>query len=136
MSLSIFCDGGSRGNPGPAAIGFVVIQEGREIKRASKKIGQTTNNVAEYQAVIAVLSWLLRNQDLLPDPFPINLYLDSQLVARQLTGVYKIKNQKLRKLAITAKNLEKSLNGKIFYHAVPREKNKVADFLVKKALEK
>ena len=103
-NLSIYCDGGARGNPGPAAIAFVVWQDGKIIHRFSRKIGKTTNNVAEYQAAIAALEWLsqqsaisnkqsllLRNQ-----PSAISFYLDSLLIVNQLNGIFKIKNSFLK----------------------------------------
>jgi len=140
MTLSIFCDGGARGNPGPAAIGFVVFKDNRQVKRFSQRIGETTNNVAEYKAVIAALEWLAKNQELLgssPKIHPqVNFYLDSQLVVSQLRGFYKVKSPKLQRLVIFAKNLESQIDLKVFYHLVTRTRNKVADSLVNQALDK
>ena len=141
-NLSIYCDGGARGNPGPAAIAFVVWQDGKIIHRFSRKIGKTTNNVAEYQAAIAALEWLsqqsaisnkqsllLRNQ-----PSAISFYLDSLLIVNQLNGIFKIKNSFLKELIFKIKNLEKELKAKIDYHHITRSKNKIADALVNQAL--
>lgn len=144
--ISIFCDGGARGNPGPAAAAFAVFQEGKVIYKFAKKIGHTTNNVAEYEAVIAALEWLKDQFPITlakPDPasrdnfqFPVNFYLDSQLVVNQLNGIYKIKKEKLRLLVIKVKDLEQELTPRIFYHHVVRTKNKFADALVKSVLLK
>ena len=128
-ALVINCDGGSRGNPGPAASAFVAYRDGQEIFSQGKFLGVTTNNVAEYQAVILALEWLTENSS-------ANFILDSELVTRQLTGVYKIKNEILRELSIRAKKIEKEKNLKINYQHVLREKNKKADLLVNEALDK
>ena len=142
-SLSIFCDGGALGNPGPAASAFVVFQAGKVIYKFAKKIGHTTNNVAEYEAVIAALEWLRdqssiinHKQSLLLRNQSINFFLDSQLVVNQLNGLFKIKAAKLRLLIIKAKTLEQELPLKIYYHHVRREKNKFTDALVRNALLK
>lgn len=140
MSLSMFCDGGSRGNPGPAAIGFVVFKDDKEMKRFSQRIGETTNNVAEYKAVIAALRWLSKNRAILDfssgQKPRVNFYLDSQLVVSQLQGLYKVKSLKLQGLVIAAKNLEKQMDLPVFYHLVTRTRNKIADSLVNQALNK
>ncbi len=136
--LTIFCDGGARGNPGPAAIGVIIKDDkGRVLLEKGEYIGKTTNNVAEYQAAIQALKWLIKHQ-----PQPKNLsvkyqfFLDSLLVVNQLNGKYKIKNLKLQPLAIRVKELESQLGGKINYHHVLRERNKEADKLLNQALDK
>ena len=143
--LSIYCDGGARGNPGLAAIGFVVYKDRKIIHKSSKKIGETTNNVAEYQAVIAALDWLI-NQSTIPGlafgspragshlPSAISFYLDSQLIVNQLNGNFKIKNSNLQKLIVRAKNLERKINEEISYSYVSRRRNNIADALVNQAL--
>ena len=133
--LSIYCDGGARGNPGPAAIGFVVYKDRKIIHKSSKKIGETTNNVAEYQAVIAALEWLKENYATMRlRDYATDFYLDSQLIVNQLNGNFKIKNSNLQKLIVRAKNLERKINGKISYSYISRQKNKIADALVNQAL--
>lgn len=129
--LEIYCDGGARGNPGPAAYGFVVRNNGQIIREQKEYIGIATNNVAEYTSVIAALKWLAKNfggQDL-------NFFLDSQLVASQLSGLYKIKNSSIRNLVFEIKTLEAEF-AQIRYTHIPREKNKEADRLVNQALDR
>ncbi len=132
--LSIYCDGGARGNPGPAAIGFVVFQNGKLIHKFSKRIGETTNNVAEYKAVIIALGWLNSQDKMLDIRREVNFFLDSQLIVNQLNGKFKIKNSNLQKLIVKVKNLEKKFSKPIDYHYVSRRQNKIADALVNQAL--
>lgn len=132
-NLRIWTDGGARGNPGPAAIGvYIEDEKGEALLKHGKKIGYATNNVAEYQAVIEALTWLKESSLELSQ---VDFFLDSSLVVNQLNGVFRIKENHLRDLIIFLKNLEKKINTKIIYHLVPREKNKVADFLVNQALD-
>jgi len=133
QSLFIFCDGGARGNPGPAGIGFLIKDsQGRILTEKKEFIGRATNNVAEYQAVIKALETIVQ---FFPQPAFLNFYLDSQLVVNQLSGKFKIKNSGLMALVIKIKNLEKKVKGLVFYHHIPREKNKQADSLVNQALD-
>ena len=133
--LSIFTDGGSRGNPGPSALGVVVKnEEGKTIQKLNKFLGKKTNNQAEYLAVLETFEWLSANQDL--SSLKIDFFIDSKLVVNQLSGFYKIKNQDLKDLIIKIKFLENKISGKVFYHFIPREKNKEADFLVNQTLDK
>ena len=132
-NLSIFTDGGSRGNPGPAAIGFVVQdKQGKILFKKGKAIGRATNNVAEYTAVIEALTWLVQQKDF----DKVDFFLDSKLAVNQLNGLYKIKDAKLRDLIIKVRILERSVSTKINYAFVPREKNKQADQMVNFALNK
>lgn len=133
--IFIYCDGGARGNPGPAASAFVVEKNRRIIKKESAFIGVATNNVAEYQAVIMALKWLASDTSIMYHVSSIDFILDSQLVARQLNGLYKVKNEILRNLFFTIKTLEKKIKAKINYVSVTREKNKLADFLVNEKLD-
>lgn len=129
----VYCDGGSRGNPGPAAAAFAVERAGSISYKDSRFLGKTTNNIAEYSAVVLALEWLSENaKDYLG---AINIVLDSELVARQLAGRYKIKSEKLRDLYYSAKNLEKKIKSPVMYKSVRREKNKIADYLVNKTLD-
>lgn len=129
--IEVFCDGGARGNPGPAAWGFVVKKGDALIKRGYGYIGIATNNFAEYTACVKALAWVGDNFQ----KEHVQLYLDSKLVVSQLTGEYKIKNANLKRLAVEVKELEKQFAG-ISYNHVPREQNKEADKLVNIALNK
>lgn len=128
----MYTDGGSRNNPGPAAVG-VYVETLR--KQYGHYIGQKTNNEAEYEAVIFGLKKIkqLSGKDRIKDT-EIEIYLDSELVERQLNHVYKIKEEKIQKLFIEVWNMMLDF-GKVTFNHIPREKNKVADNLVNKALD-
>lgn len=129
--LIIYTDGGARGNPGPAAIGFVIYNESSKIlKKAGMCIGETTNNQAEYKALIKALE---EARSLKAES--IVCFLDSELVVRQLQGKYKVREEGLKPLATEVLRLVKNFSSVEFKH-VPREKNKLADELVNEALDK
>lgn len=133
--IVINCDGGSRGNPGPAAAAFVVSDEsGKELFSQGKFLGQTTNNVAEYNAVLMAMTWLKENKEAYKD-FHVEFILDSELVVRQLTGVYKIKNATLKELSLLIVKTKKELPMDITFKNVLRELNKKPDFLVNQTLD-
>jgi ribonuclease HI len=133
--LSIFTDGGSRGNPGPGAIGVVIKDDQRKnIKTFSKFLGKTTNNVAEYLAVIEAMKWLKENTKV--DDIDFNFSIDSKLVVNQLNGFFKIKKAKLIDLVIQVRILEKEIGGRFIYRFIPRHLNKEADRLVNQELNK
>lgn len=137
QKLNIFTDGGARGNPGPAAIGvFVTEDSGTEIAGFGKKIGVSTNNVAEYKAVVEALSWIIENRERLSEDVKINFFLDSNLVCSQITGLFKIKKSHLRDLLFQVRQMESEINIPINYSYVPREKNKEADKYVNLALDR
>lgn len=129
----VYCDGGSRGNPGPAAAAFVVEEKGRIIEQKGVYLGKATNNAAEYGAAVEALRWLKEKGSQVPPE--IIFVHDSELIARQLSGRYKIKNENLRSLYATAKSMEKEIPASIVYTTVKRENNKNADFLVNKILD-
>ncbi len=130
--LIIFCDGGAYNNPGPAAVGIVFYDnQGKEILKVSKFIGDNTNNQAEYQAVILALEVA----KLKFSPSEIQFFLDSKLVVEQLAGNYKIKNQGLKPLYFQAKQLQLNIP-LVLYNYIPREKNTLADKLVKNEIKK
>ena len=129
--IEVFCDGGARGNPGPAAWGFVIKVDGRTIKEDCGYIGIATNNFAEYTALVEALSYLGKNFK----SRPARVYLDSKLAVSQLNGEYKIKNLTIAKLVRVVREIEKSL-GNIVYNHIPRDHNKEADRLVNVALNK
>lgn len=133
-AIKIYCDGGARGNPGPAAAAFVVEESGKIIFKKSKYLGTATNNVAEYSALVMALSWARDNLSKLKNTEAV-FVLDSELVAKQMSGVFKIKNENLRRLYLLAKKIEGGLGGRARYLSVSREKNKLADFLVNKELD-
>lgn len=131
--LIIFSDGGSRGNPGKGAYGFIIYNEKKEtIYKEGKTIGITTNNTAEYIGVYQALAWLIKNNYTLSQ---IDFYLDSQLVVEQLSNRFKVKNETLKNLYKNIKKLEQKISNHIQYHHIPREKNKAADSLVNQALD-
>lgn len=129
MNLKIFTDGGSRGNPGPAACAYVVYNKAGVLQdKCGKYLGITTNNEAEYQGVIFALESLVtRTQNL------VTFYLDSLLVVQQLNGRWKIKEPRLRELILKVKELEGQMT--IRYAYVPREQNAEADLLVNETLD-
>lgn len=137
-AVNIFCDGGSRGNPGKSACAFVVEEKGKGIYSQAKYLGIQTNNFAEYGGVLLALSWIKENQNLLSKK--IIFHLDSELVAKQINGEYKIKNKKLKEVYLEIKTILESLSPilvdpKISFKNISREKNSKADFLVNKKLD-
>jgi len=135
--LSIYTDGGARGNPGPAAIGvYITSEQGKLIAEIGKKIGDQTNNVAEYRAILEALDWVGKNIQKFSNLLRINFFMDSNLAASQLNGIYKVKNPNLRILLFEIRQKEAELNLPISYVHIPREKNIKADKLVNMALDK
>lgn len=129
--LIIYSDGGARGNPGPAAIGVVVYDSKmKELKRISQCIGSTTNNQAEYKALIVGLE---SAEKLGADQ--VICRLDSELVVKQLLGKYKVREETLKEPMMQVLRLKNKFKDVEFVH-VRREKNKLADKLVNKALDK
>jgi ribonuclease HI len=135
-SLNIYTDGGSRGNPGPSSLGvYIENDKGMVLDELSTYLGVTTNNIAEYSAILAGLNWIAQNKSQMPGLTKVNFYMDSQLASSQLNGLYKIKNPNLRELLFEARQKEAQINLPITYSHVPREQNKKADALVNKALD-
>jgi len=134
--IIIYTDGGSRGNPGPSAIGIVFCNEkGEIIKKYSEVLGESTNNEAEYQAVIFALKKfkaLFGNK--LAKNSEIEVRADSELLIKQIQGLYKILEPKIQSLFLTAWNLKLDFK-KVKFKIIPREKNKTADRLVNEALD-
>lgn len=133
-NVVVYCDGGSRGNPGKSASAFVVTIRGKVMHKGSVFLGVSTNNVAEYSAVILALKWLAENLSGVSKE--VTFVLDSELVVRQLNGFYKVKNNKLKILFSTIKNIENKITAHINYKSVSREKNHLADLLVNQVLDK
>jgi ribonuclease HI len=128
-TLYIYSDGGSRGNPGPAGVGVVLTDSrGGKVVEIAKYIGISTNNVAEYLAVLYGLQ-----EAIFRKTKKVVLNVDSQLVARQLKGEYKVKDQNILKFFDLALNLFREFD-KVEIREIPREENKDADALVNKAI--
>ncbi|MFH1460878.1 MAG: ribonuclease HI family protein [Patescibacteria group bacterium] len=135
MKITIYTDGGSRGNPGPAAIGAVIACQGQTIKKYGEYIGEATNNQAEYQAVIFALKKVkLLYGKKKARQMQIEIKVDSELLAKQLNHEYKIKEKDLILLFIKIWNLMLDF-GQVSFKHLPREKNKEADRLANQALD-
>lgn len=132
MKLSIFTDGGSRGNPGAAAIGVVVKNGDTTVYEIGKTIGTASNNVAEYSAVIEAFSYLT---SLSSQPSQVEFFLDSLLVVQQLNGNYKIKHPDMIMLFNKIASIRSTLPYPIHFSHVPRAQNARADQLVNQALD-
>lgn len=129
--LIIFTDGGARGNPGPAGIGAVILDEkGKVVAEISEYIGEATNNQAEYRALIAALT---KAQKL--GASEAEVFLDSELAVKQLNHEYRVKDKDLAPLFVSVYNLTLGFKRVSFRH-VRREKNALADKLVNLALDK
>jgi ribonuclease HI len=133
--LNIYCDGGARGNPGPAASAFIVKNGNQKILfQQGFYMGTATNNQAEYQAVFEAIKYLISN------PYyaicDINFYLDSLLVVNQLNGVYKTKDQMLKIKNFEIKKIIENYKLKnISFLHIPRSQNSAADNLVNQTLD-
>lgn len=134
-TIKIYTDGGSRGNPGPAALGvFVTDWNGEVLYELGENLGITTNNVAEYTAVVRALEWANKYvMDHAVDE--IAFFMDSQLVMSQLNGLYKVKHPMMRSLLFKVREQEGTLKIPITYTHIPREQNKQADRMVNLALD-
>jgi len=127
--VRIWVDGASRGNPGPAAIGVLIKDEqGRLIARISQRIGTTTNNQAEYRAIIAALEKAISL-----DARRVEVNSDSELVVKQVNGKYRVKKAELKPLHQQVKQLQSLLEGFTITH-IPRQQNAEADNLANTAL--
>jgi probable phosphoglycerate mutase len=130
VKARLFTDGGARGNPGPAAYGFVLeAEDGTVLAAHGERIGVATNNVAEYRALIAGLEKAVELS--VPE---VEVVSDSELLVKQMTGEYRVKNAALQQLSIQASRLAREI-GKVSYTAVRREHNELADRLVNEALD-
>jgi ribonuclease HI len=124
-------DGGARGNPGPAGYGVVIKDEtGRKVAALSEYLGHQTNNFAEYQGLIAALEYAVQH-----GPKALKLISDSELLVRQIKGIYKVKNATLQDLHGRAKDLIAKLDWFSIGHAL-REQNQEADHLANQAMDK
>ena len=124
------CDGGSRGNPGPGALGYVLCDpQGREVEARGEYVGVCTNNVAEYRSLIAGLGAAARH-----GARTLVVRMDSELVVRQMLGQYKVKNEGLKLLHAEARTAVTRV-GVVRFESVPRDDNGRADGLVNEALD-
>jgi ribonuclease HI len=130
VKARLFTDGGARGNPGPAAFAYVLeAEDGTVLDARGEAIGVATNNVAEYRALVAGLRTAVEAgiRDL-------EIVSDSELLVKQMTGVYRVKNRVLQELSVEAARLAREI-GRVRYSAVRREENELADRLVNEALD-
>ena len=130
MTARLFTDGGARGNPGPAAYGFVIeADDGTVLASKGEAIGVATNNVAEYGGLIAGL-----RQAIELGLTELEVVSDSELMVKQMRGEYRVKNDALRGLSVEAGRLAREL-GRVEYRHVKRAHNELADALVNEALD-
>ena len=137
MKYILYTDGGSRGNPGPAALGVVICNEkGEALKKYGETLGETTNNEAEYQALIFGLKKLKQvfGKEQMKQS-PLEVRMDSELIIKQLNHEYKIEEPNLQQLFLRVWNLMLDF-GPIKFVAIPRGQNCEADRLVNEALDK
>lgn len=135
MDLIINTDGASKGNPGPSSYGFVIkARGGALLHEEGEQIGVTTNNVAEYTAVLKAFEYVIK-RFFRKVPHKIEVVADSRLVVEQLSGRFKIKSEKLLPIFDKIKSMEFDL-GQVTYRSVPREENFLADRLANRAFEK
>jgi len=128
--LEIFTDGACSGNPGPAGIGFLIRKDGKVLKEFSQPIGEATNNIAEYTALIYALqeALILRADE-------VYVKSDSELMCRQVQGIYKVKDPNIRSLFDQVQHLIRGFRSFHIDHVL-RQNNKDADALSKKAIKK
>ena len=130
MKAKLFTDGGSRGNPGPAAYGFVLeAEDGTVLDARGEGIGIATNNVAEYSALVAGLERAVE-----AGVDELEVVSDSELLVKQMRGEYRVKNKALQDLFLDASRVARKIH-RVTYTAVRREHNELADSLVNEALD-
>ena len=130
MKARLSTDGGARGNPGPAAYGYVLeADDGTILAAHGETIGVATNNVAEYRALIAGLEKAVE-----VGVDQLEVVSDSELLVKQMKGEYRVKNENLRPLAVQASRLAREV-GRVRWTSVRREHNELADRLVNEALD-
>ncbi len=129
MELTIYTDGASRNNPGEAGAGVLILHDGAPAHEIARYLGRTTNNVAEYTAAIIGLE-----QAAGMGATRVRLFADSELLVKQLNGLYKVKNEGLKPLHARAKELIARI-GSVEVQYIPREQNRQADALANKAID-
>ena len=135
-TIIAYTDGGARGNPGPAAVGvYITTDKGEVVHELKKAIGNSTNNFAEYYGVMLALQTLKQIYGKKTNEIKFEIRLDSELVKKQLSGEYQIKEPGLVPMFIEIHNMKVSTFPNIFFTHIPREQNKEADRLVNEALD-
>jgi ribonuclease HI len=129
MKFTAHTDGASKGNPGPSAFGYTIEQDGAVIEERGEYLGMATNNIAEYRAFIAVMRRMLEL-----GATDAVIYSDSQLAVRQISGVYRVRNEGLIPLYEEIRRLRGKFHSLQVVH-VPREENSTADGLANKAIK-
>jgi len=131
VKATLYTDGGSRGNPGPAAYAYVLeTEDGTVLDARGEAIGVATNNVAEYRALVEGLEAAARARI-----DELDVVSDSELLVKQMRGEYKVKNAALRELSLEAARIARGI-ANVRYRAVRREHNELADSLVNEALDR
>lgn len=133
--ITIFTDGGARGNPGPAGAGAVIYKDGVEVGHVSKYLGIQTNNWAEYEALVLVLR---EASKIFGSPVSekVHMKMDSELIVKQMKGEYRVKNPELKKQHDRVRLLILESFPNITFSHVPREENKVADRYANDAMDR
>jgi ribonuclease HI len=129
VELTIYSDGASRNNPGEAGAGIFIMRDGKPLEKIARYLGMTTNNIAEYTAAIAGLERAVQL-----GASSVKLFADSELMVKQLNGLYKVKHEGLKPLHARAKELIGKI-GRVEVHHIRREMNKEADALANKAID-
>jgi len=127
--LTIYSDGASRNNPGESGAGIFIMQNGAHLEGIARYLGMTTNNIAEYSAAIIGLERAVQL-----GASSVKLFADSELMVKQLNGLYKVKNEGLKPLHAKARGLINRI-GNVEVRYIPREQNKEADALANRAID-
>lgn len=117
--LEVYCDGGARGNPGPGAYAFIIYEGNKRIHSEAKRLSNVTNNMAEYAAIRHGLAYALGI-----DKRDVMVYSDSELVIKQLSGEYEVKDEKLENYYSDVRNIERAMD-RVTYHHLSRENPRI-----------
>jgi ribonuclease HI len=129
VELTIYTDGASRNNPGESGAGVYILRDGEPFEQIARYLGKTTNNIAEYTAAIIGLEHAAK-----AGARKVKLFADSELMVKQINGLYKVKNEGLKPLHTKVKGLIARI-GSVEVQYIPRERNKEADALANKAID-
>ena len=131
----VWTDGGARGNPGPAGYGVVIKDEaGKNLAEIAEYLGETTNNQAEYWGLLTALERVIELAG--DEPAEVEVRMDSELIVKQMLGLYRIKNEGLKPLYWRIRELVVRLGGRVSFSHVPRRENKEADALSNVAMDR